>query len=42
MADNIVKAGLDEEKSQGPSILFKHCRPAAAICALVRPEKRKP
>jgi S1-C subfamily serine protease len=42
MADNIVKAGLDDEKSQGPSIVFKHCRPAAAIRALVRPEKRKP
>lgn len=35
MADNIVKAGLDDDDPQGPSIVFKHCRPAAAIRALV-------
>lgn len=42
MADNIVRAGLDDEKPRGPSIVFKHCRPAAAIRALVTGEATKP
>jgi len=36
MADNIVRAGLDSKKAQGASIVFKHCRPASAIRALIQ------
>ena len=39
MADNIVRAGYDSKKAQGASIVFKHCRPASAIRALVLPTK---
>lgn len=35
MADNIVRAGYDSKKAHGASIVFKHCRPAAALRALV-------
>ena len=37
MADNIVRAGYDSQKAHGASIVFKHCRPASALRALVRP-----
>ena len=37
MADNIVRAGYDSKKAQGASIVFKHCRPASAIRALIQP-----
>jgi serine protease Do len=39
MADNIVRAGYDSKKAHGASIVFKHCRPAAAIRALMQPPK---
>jgi S1-C subfamily serine protease len=36
MADNIVRAGYDTKKAHGASIVFKHCRPASAIRALIQ------